>query len=727
MVDMYMKLGAVEDGRRLFDLMPLKNIVTWSSLLTGYSQNGHENLVLEMFSRMRGLGFKPNAYTCTSLITASSCLQDMDSGIRAHGLVIKLGFEPATFVCNSLVSMYSKLGLILLAMKLFDEMPLRNSVSWNAIIAGLVHNEMDKEAILMFLQMGEQGWELTQSSFAAAAKACGGACEVSLLGQLHCCITKKGFTSDVTIRTALMGSYCKLTQMDEAFRLFSSIGSTRNIISWTAIISGYLINGNPGQASAIFLQMRRQGDARSNEFTFSAILTSPMISPSQVHADAIKTGCENFNSVGTALIKSYSDPNSAFQVFSGIKNKDLVSWSAMITAFAQAGDSISAVKLFSEMTTLGEYPNEFTLSSLIHSCAAPSASTDQGKQFHASSIKLGVDEGACVSTALITMYAKKGAIESASYIFAHLQDRDLVSWNSMLCGWALHGRAHESLQLFEEMQQQGLDPDDITFFGLLTACTHAGLIREGRDFFDSIIAPTEEHYACMVDLYSRAGHFDEAMSMVKLSPYPFGASVWRTLLSNCRNHKNLELGILAAEKVISIEPGHSAGYVLLSNMYAQMGLWAERTLTRRRMEVNGVKKEAGRSWVDVKNKVVSFVSGDESHSFSGEVYDKLQELLCKLKAVGYTADTGAVLQDLEEEEQKETILGHHSEKLALAFGLLVVPKTKILQIVKNLRVCSDCHVAFKLTSTVEGRSIVLRDSSRFHHFENGLCSCRDYW
>ncbi|CAA7397059.1 unnamed protein product [Spirodela intermedia] len=735
LVDMYMKLGAVEEGRRVFDSMPKRNVVSWSSLLTGYTQNGQQGVVLEIFGRMMEEGVKPNPYTFASVLTASSGLQAVETGLKAHGLVIRFGFEAAVFVCNSLVNMYSKCGLTADARKVFDNMGEIDSVSWNAMVAGLVQNELDREALELFRQMRAEGASLTQLSFAAVMKACAGVGELGFGRQLHCCAMKKGFASDGNIGTALTVVYCKSGEMDEGFRVFSTMGPSRNVVSWTAIICGYLTNGRPDQAAAIFLQMRRE-DAMPNEFTFSAMLTaSPLVSPLQIHAQAIKSGHETSPSVGTALMSAYTNlglTGEALSAFRGIEDKDIVAWSAMLAAYAQVGDSEAAVRLFCEMTRRRVSPNEFTMSSVIDSCSGPSAAVDQGKQFHGVSIKLGLEEAICVSSALVTMYSKKGSIESAYGVFSRQRERDLISWNSMVCGYAQHGYGSKSLQLFTEMQSLGLEPDGVTFIGVITACTHAGLVDDGRRFFDSMldpphpITPTEEHYACMVDLYSRAGRFAEAMEMVRKMPSPAGATVWRTLLGACRVHKNLALGRLAAERLLSLEPEHSAAYVLLSNIYAAAGRWEDRAAVRRLMEAKGVKKEAAWSWIEVKKKVHSFLAGDRSHPFSERLYERLEELLSKLRAAGHRPDTGFVLHDVEE-EQKEGMVGEHSEKLALAFGLMATPQGAPLQVVKNLRVCGDCHAVFKLASAAEGRAIVLRDSTRFHHFRDGSCSCGDYW
>ncbi|XP_043723343.1 pentatricopeptide repeat-containing protein At2g27610 [Telopea speciosissima] len=439
-------------------------------------------------------------------------------------------------------------------------------------------------------------------------------------------------------------------------------------------------------------------------------------------------------SVGTALLDAYikiGNTQEAAIIFKQINEKDIVAWSAMLAGYAQVGDSEGAIKLFCDMRKEGFRPNEFTFSSVINACARPTAAVEQGKQLHGSLIKFGLENAICVSSALVTMYAKRGSIESAHEVFKNQEKRDLVAWNSMISGYAQHGCGKKALEIFEEMETQGLELDGITFIGVILACTHAGLVDEGKKYFASMIKdnhinPTMEHYACMVDLYSRAGKLKEAMDLIRDMPFPAGATVWRTLLGACRVYRDLELGKLAAENLISLEPQDSAAYVLLSNMYAAAGKWEERAKVRKLMDERKVKKEAGYSWIEVKNQIHSFMACDQSHPLSNCINAKLEELNARLKDVGYCPDTNFVLHDVEE-EHKEAILSQHSERLAIALGLIITPPGVPLQIVKNLRVCGDCHTVIKLISVIEGRDIVVRDSNRFHHFKGGYCSCGDYW
>ncbi|KAK2970084.1 hypothetical protein RJ640_002577 [Escallonia rubra] len=733
LVDMYMKTENVVDGDHVFDEMPEKNVVSWTSLLAGYARNGLVERAIDSFFAMQVRGIRPNSFTFAAILGALADDGAVQEGAQVHTLVIKNGLELTTFVGNSLVNMYAKSGMVKYAKAVFNDMENRSEISWNGMMAGLVTNGQGLDALELFHRMRLGGVKLTQTLFVIVIKLCANLKEVGFARQLHCQVVKNGFGTAPNIRTALMVSYMRCRQMNGAFKLFCLM-QIRNVVPWTAMIKGYLQNGRLEEAANLFCQMSREG-VRPNHFTFSTILGShPTVSLFQVHAQVIKYNYENSPTVGTALLDCYIKIGTiieAARVFDLIEPKDIVAWSAMLAGHAQIGDSDGALRLFCQLTSEGFQPNEYTFSSLINACATPMASVEHGKQVHASSIKSGYHNAVCVSTALVTMYAKRGDIENANEVFKRQRERDLVSWNSMISGYAQHGHGKKALSIFEEMQRKNLEMDGVTFIGVITACTHAGLVEEAQRYFnvmvnDLQIIPTMEHYSCMIDLYSRAGLLEKAKAVVDGMPFPAGATVWRTLLAACRVHRNIELGKLAAEKLIALQPQDSAAYVLLSNLHASAGNWQEKAKVRKLMDERKVKKEVGYSWTEINNKTYWFMAGDLSHPLSDHIYLKLEELSSRLKDAGYCPDTNYVLHDVED-EHKEVILSQHSERLAIAFGLISTLPGTPLQIVKNLRVCGDCHAVIKLVSQIEGRQIVVRDSIRFHHFKGGLCSCGEYW
>ncbi|KAK6163577.1 hypothetical protein DH2020_000441 [Rehmannia glutinosa] len=574
LVDMYVKNENLDDGKRVFNEIRDKNVVTWTTLLSGYAQKGMTQKVIEDE-------------------------RAVEAGAQVQSMVIKNGLDSTRVVGNTLVSLYSNSGMTREAKDVFEGTECRDAVSWNGMIAGLITNGLDLDALELFYRMRLAGVKFTETTFTTVVKLCANLKELGFARQIHSQVVKSGFGCFNNIRTALMVCYMKGREMDDAIKMLSVMDTVQSVVSWTAMIGGYLQNNRTVEAIEMFLQMRRE-DVKPNHYTYSTILAAlPTNSLFQVHADIIKTNYNNSPSVGTALLDAYikiGKSNDAAKVFKQIEEKDVVAWSAMLVGYAQEEDIEGAVNFFAQLAKEGVEPNEFTFSSIINACATSSAAAEQGKLFHACSIKYGYNNALMVSSALVTMYAKKGDIESANEVFKRQQERDIVSWNSMISGYAQHGYAEKALKVFKEMQKRNLEMDEITFIGVISACTHAGLVNEGEVYFDMMvsnlhISPTMEIYSCMVDLYSRAGMLDKAMALINGMPFPAGATVWRTLLAACRVHRNLELGKLAAEKLISCQPQDSAAYVLLANLYAASGHWRDRSKVRKLMDEKKLKRK----------------------------------------------------------------------------------------------------------------------------------------
>jgi pentatricopeptide repeat protein len=331
------------------------------------------------------------------------------------------------------------------------------------------------------------------------------------------------------------------------------------------------------------------------------------------------------------------------------------------------------------------------------------------------------------------MYSKCGFIEGAVYVFENAAVKmSLDTWNAMLAGFTANGCSTRALELFTRMESKGLVPNKITFNSILNACSHGGLVDEGIRYFERMsrvygIEPDIAHYGCMVDLFSRAGMFEKAEEIIQIMPMEPDASMLKALLGACRTHKNLELGKKAGQRLIEAAPNDHAGYVLLSNIYALDGNWGGVHKVRKLMLDHGVLKIPGSSSVELNGVIHEFISGDKSHSGKRDIYKMLSEICQRLKNTGYTPDTSQVLLDIDDEDVKESSLALHSEKLAIAFGLISTAPGTPIRVVNNLRICGDCHHAIKLLSKIYRRSIIVRDANRFHHFREGSCSCRDYW
>ncbi|KAK7392987.1 hypothetical protein VNO78_21437 [Psophocarpus tetragonolobus] len=617
------------------------------------------------------------------------------------------------------------------AQQLFDETPLKQH---NQMLFHYSRNGQTPEALNLFLSLYRSGLSPTKYTMSCVLNVCARCFDGRVGEHVHCQCVKSGLVHHVCVGTCLLDMYMKTGNVRNGRRVFDEMGH-KDVVSWTAVISGYLLNGGTVEALKVFSQMKREG-VKPNGFTYSAILAvTHGVFISEILAEVIKTNNDKLSNVGAALLRGFitmGNIHDAGKVFEQIEPKNIVAWTAMLVGYAQAGETDEAAKIFHQLTKEGIKPNEYTFSSMIKACTAPAASAELGKQFHACAIKMRFNNHLSVSNSLVTMYAKRGDIDSAHEVFKRQKERSLVSWSSMISGYAQHGQAKKALEVFEEMLNRNMEMDAIAFTGVLSACTHAGLVNKGEYYFnvminDHHINPTMEHYSCMIDLYRRAGMLEKAMDIVKNMPFHPNAGVWRILLAASRVHHDMKLGKLAAENIISLEPQDAAGYVELYNMYAAAGNWHDAVNVKKLMHERKVKKETGYSWIEVKNKTYAFKSGDSYHPLSKHIYSKLSELNIRLKEAGYQPDTNSVVHDIDDNEQKETILSHHSERLAIAFGLIATLPDFPIHIVKNLRVCGDCHNFIKLVSLVEQRYIVVRDRKRFHHFKGGLCSCGDYW
>eukprot|EP01018_Ginkgo_biloba_P013185 Gb_32447 [translate_table: standard] len=553
---------------------------------------------------------------------------------------------------------------------------------------------------------------------------------------VHTHINLRGFMPDRYLGNTLVHMYVKFGSLLDARRVFNDMPK-RDVFSWTVMIAAYSRYGFANEALALFHQMQ-QTDIKPNHFTFVSVLPAcanmaSLEQGKEIHDKITRSGLDSNVFVGNTLIGMYAKCRSldmARNVFDKMPQRDVVSWNSMIAPYTRHGHFEEALKLFAQMRRADIQPDEFTFASVLPACATLAA-LEQGKEIHEEIIKGGFQSDAFVEGALVDMYAKCGSLEIARDLFDKMHQPDVVSWTAMIAGYGMLGCGKEALKLFEEMQHSGRNPNHVTLVCVLSACCHAGLVNEGRHYFNCMskcynITPTMEHYVCMVDLLSRAGRLDEAQDFIDKIPIKPDATVWRCLLAACRVHNNVELGEQVAKRLFELNPKNAAPYVLLSNIYAAAGRWDDSENMRRMMKDRRVEKTPGCSWVEVNKQIHTFLVGDRSHPQTQEIYANLDRLSRQIKAAGYMPDTRFVLHNVEE-EQKEQIVWHHSEKLAIAFGLINMTPGTVVRVIKNLRVCSDCHSATKFISKIVAREIVIRDASRYHHFKDGLCSCGDYW
>ncbi|KAJ4715635.1 Pentatricopeptide repeat [Melia azedarach] len=697
----YAKQDRLDLAHAVFDMMPNRDSVSWTTIIVRYKEIGRFENAIRMFLEMVKDRVSPTQFTITSVLASCTAIGDLSAGKKVHSFVVKLGLTGCVNVANSLLNMYAKTGDQTMAKAVFDGMGLKNVSSWNVVIS-------------MHINSGR--FDLARSQF---------------------------------------------DQM-----------SVRDVVTWNSMITGYNQNGYDVEALDMFGDMLKDSSLKLDKFTLASVLSAcanleKLEHGKQIHAYIIRTEFNATGAVGNALISCYAkaggveiaqkivdhsgisyldviaftalldgyiklgDIGPARRIFDSLRDRDVVAWTAMLVGYEQNGLNKDAVELFRSMVREGPKPNNYTLAAML-SVSSSLASLDHGKQIHASAVRSGEASSLSVSNALITMYSRAGNINVARRVFNLIHwHRETVSWTSMIVALAQHGLGEEAIRLFERMLALGIKPDHITHVGVLSACTHRGLVDQGRNYYNMMknvhrIEPTRSHYACMVDLFGRAGLLQEAYDFIENMPIEPDVVAWGSLLSSCRVYKNLELGKIAAEKLLLIEPGNSGAYSALSNLYSSCGKWEEAAMIRKSMKYGGVKKTQGFSWVQIQNKIHVFGVEDGGHPQKDAIYKMMAKIWEEIKKMGFVPDTESVLHDLEE-EVKEQILRHHSEKLAIAFALISTPENTTLRIMKNLRVCNDCHSAIKFISKLVGREIIVRDATRFHHFKNGLCSCCDYW
>lgn len=553
----------------------------------------------------------------------------------------------------------------------------------------------------------------------------------------HAKILQFGFESDTLISNMLINMYCKCGFIGQARKVFDGM-SKRSIVSWNIMIGSYTKMGNYQEALVHFMNMQREGKIRLSEFTISSILCAcaanyDVFECRQLHGFAIKAGMDSNEFVGTALVDVYSKCGfimDANLVFERMPMKNDVTWSSMVAGFVQNELYEEALVLFHRAQVTGLEHNQFTISSVVSACAGLAALIE-GKQVHAVLSKTGFGSNFFVASSLVDMYAKCGLVREAYIVFSNVEKKIIVLWNAMISGLAKHARSVEVTILFEKMQQMGISPNEFTYSSVLSTCGHIGSVGKGKSYFDLMVKqhkvmPNVYHYSCMVDILGRAGKVHEAHDLMENMPFKATASMWGSLLASCRNYNNLELAQIAARHLYEMEPENAGNHVLLSNIYAANKRWDEVAMTRKVIKESRVRKERGKSWIEIKSKVHTFMVGERDHPEVDQIYPRLEKLVEDMKLLGYEPETEHDFHDVEESRKKE-LLRHHSEKLAFTFGLMRLCEGVPVRIMKNLRICGDCHSFMKIASKMTRREVIVRDVHRFHHFKDGFCSCGEFW
>ncbi|XP_059643505.1 putative pentatricopeptide repeat-containing protein At1g17630 [Cornus florida] len=635
LVSVYARFGLLDDARKVFETTPIEcnsNLLLWNSILRANVTHGEYDECLRVYLRLRKHGFGADGFTFPLVVKACAMMGDSDICRNVHTHVLQMGFEHHVHVANELVGMYGKLGRMDDARRLFDRMTVRSLISWNTIVSGFSLNYDCDGALEMFQQMEAEGlepnsvtWTALLSSHARCRKnekalrlygvmrkrGVGSTAEalavvISVCAELGVCdegevfhgyVIKGGFGNYSFVKNSLICMYGKNGAIEDAKNLFSEM-SSKNIVSLNALISSYAEFGLCDEAYAIFSQLEKSDGY-------------PMVRP------------------------------------------NVISWSAVISGFASKGRGEESLELFRRMQLTEVMANSVTISCVLSVCGELSA-LRLGREIHGHVIRAIMDSNILVGNGLINMYTKCGSLKEGDLVFTKIDGRDSISWNSMIAGYGMHGLGENALNTFEKMIKDGYTPDEVTFVAVLSACSHAGLVVQGRKLFDLMvrefkIEPRMEHYACMVDLLGRAGLLQEASDTVKNMPMEPNACVWGALLNSCRMYKNTDVAEETASHIFSLGSETFGSYMLLSDIYAATGRWEDSARVRISAKTKGLRKIPGQSWIEVKKKVYMFTAGNALQTEMEEVYRMLQDLHLQMEIENHVPGTSIGLQDVDEE------------------------------------------------------------------------------
>ncbi|KAK4770086.1 hypothetical protein SAY87_030618 [Trapa incisa] len=703
-----------------------------------------------------------------ALLRSPTAVRNGSGAKQLHGQLVKhkgvLSVHTAT-----ILSLYASLNLLNDSVLLFEVLrrsyPSATALAWKSVIRCCASAGLSEVAIGYFSQMLASGKRPDQKVFPSVLKSCTLLRDEKLCEAIHGCVVKVGSEEDLYTGNALMNMYAKFhgmagfeneeievfDEMHESNRTYVGRGCsrkdsvrkvfdlmpTRDVVSWNTVIAGNAQNGLYEEAMMMVRKMA-ETNLPPDSYTLSSIL--PIFAEyvdvnkgKEIHCYTIRHGFESDVFIASSLIDMYakcSRVEDSIHVFRLMPHRDSISWNSTIAACVQNAMFDEGLKYFRFMIKHRMKLMPVTFSSIIPACAHLTA-LQLGKQLHGYITRAGFINNIFIASSLVDMYAKCGKVEMARHLLNGMGQHDMVSWTAMIMGYALNGHALEAISLFKKMEMDGVRPNYVSFIAVLTACSHAGLVTEAQEYFDGMskdygISPGLEHYAAMADLLGRAGKLQEAYELISRMEFEPPGSLWSTLLAACRVHRNVELAENVIDRITRVDPDNIGTLVIMSNIYSAAKRYEDAARVRIMIKQKGFRKTPACSWIEVKNKVHAFIAGDESHPFYGKIKEVLQALLDQMEREGYAPDLSEVLHDMGDDEKRQS-LQNHSERLAIAFGIISTPPGTAIRIIKNIRMCLDCHKAIKIMSKIVGREITVRDNSRFHHFKDGECSCGDYW
>lgn len=605
LVDFYAKCGDMDEAVKKFSRMQIRNVVSWTAVISGFVKKGDSVSAFKFFREMKKMGEEINNYTLTSVISACGKPTMYEEAIQIHSLILKIGFYLDSSVGAALINMYSKVGAGDLSEMVFGEMESVKSLGiLGAMVSSFARNQNSGKAIELFQRILQENLRLDKFCTSSVLSIVG--C-LNLGRQIHCYTLRAGLDSDVNVSCSLLTMYSKSGSLDDSYKVFLEAPEKDNV-SWTSMLSGFAGQGFGNQALYLFREMLFNGIV-PDQMILNAILIAcsdihSLQIGKEIHGYALQLGVHKETVVCHALINMYSKCSSlklARRVFDMMPQKDQFAYSSLVSGYAQNGYIEEALSLLHDILITDVAIDSFTLSSILGVIALLNRPSI-GTQMHARITKMGLDLDVSVGSSLVTMYSKSGSIEDCSKAFDQIAQPDLICWTAMIVSYAQHGKGAEALRVYEIMKKEGIKPDSVTFVGVLSACNHSGLVEEAYSHLHSMIEnygiePGCHHYACLVDLLGRSGRLKEAERFINSIPIEPDSLIWGTLLSACKVHGDMELGKLAAKRILELDPSNAGAHVSLSNIYANVGWWDEVLKIRSQMKGTGVKKEPGWSFL----------------------------------------------------------------------------------------------------------------------------------
>ncbi|MCE2056261.1 hypothetical protein HAX54_044360 [Datura stramonium] len=770
LLGMYSKCGSLQEAYEMFDQMRRRDLFAWSAMIGACSRDSRWSEVMELFNMMMGEGVVPDSFLFPKILQACANCGDVETGMLIHSIAIRCGMSSEIRVNNSLLAVYAKCGLLGCAKRLFESMEMRDTVSWNSIImaychkgditearrlldlmrlegiepglitwniliasynqlgrcdealevmkemevngimpdvftwtcliSGLAQHNRNSQALELFREMNLNGVTPSEVTLTSTVSACASLKDLRKGRELHSLVVKLGFDGEVIVGNALVDLYSKCGKLEAARLVFDMIPE-KDVYSWNSMIGGYCQAGYCGKAYDLFMKMH-EFEVSPNVITWNVLITGHM---------------------------QNGDEDQALDLFwrmekDGSIERDAASWNALIAGYLQNGQKDKALGIFRKMQSFGFWPNAVTILSILPACANL-IGAKKVKEIHRCVLRCNLENELSVANSLIDTYSKSGGIKYSKAIFDGMSTKDIISWNTLIAGYVLHGRSSEAIKLFHQMKEAGFKPNRGTLSSVILSYGLAKMVEEGKHVFSSMteeyrIVPGLEHCVAMVNLYGRSGELEEAIDFIDNMTMEHDISLWGALLTASRVHGNLGLAIHAGEQLLKLDPGNVVIYQLLLQLYVLRGISEESVTVMRPRKRNHHEEFLSWSWTEINNVVHAFASGQQSNSEVPDSWIKRKEVIME----GSSSCNRLCIK----EEENEDVTRVHSEKLALSFALINSPQSsRVIRIVKNLRMCEDCHRTAKLVSQKYEREIYIHDSKCLHHFKDGCCSCGNYW